>query len=158
MANLFELSNRVAVVMGATSGIGRTLAVGLAEHGATVVPTGRREDRLREICSEVEAWGGKTICKTADVCDRGTIDAFRDAVLAEFGRVDILLNAAGVTFKQPTATVSEEQWSSLMNTDLTGVLRACQSFYEPLKASGRGRIINIASLGSYRAFYQVAAY
>jgi NAD(P)-dependent dehydrogenase (short-subunit alcohol dehydrogenase family) len=158
MANCFDLTNRVAVVMGATSGIGRTLALGLAEHGATVVPTGRRADRLREICSEIEAAGSKTICQTADVCDRGTIDALRDAVLAEFGHVDILLNAAGVTFKQSTATVTEEQWSTLMNTDLTGVLRACQSFYEPLKASGHGRIINIASLGSYRAFYKVAAY
>jgi NAD(P)-dependent dehydrogenase (short-subunit alcohol dehydrogenase family) len=158
MANCFDLTNRVAVVMGATSGIGRTLALGLAEHGATVIPTGRRADRLREICSEIESAGSKTICLTADVCDRGTIDALRDAVLAEFGHVDILLNAAGVTFKQSTATVTEEQWSTLMNTDLTGVLRACQSFYEPLKASGHGRIINIASLGSYRAFYQVAAY
>src|SRR5439155_12381380 len=98
MANCFDLTNRVAVVMGATSGIGRSLAIGLAEHGATVVPTGRREDRLREICGEIEAAGSKTICKTADVCDRGTIDQFRDTVLAEFGRVDILLNAAAITF------------------------------------------------------------
>lgn len=158
MANCLDLTNRVAVVMGATSGIGRTLAVGLAEHGATVVPTGRREDKLQEVCREIEAKGRKTMCKTADVGDRASVDAFRDAVLKEFGHVDILLNAAGITFKQPTATVTEEQWAGLMDTDLTGVLRACQSFYEPLKASGHGRIINIASLGSFRAFFEVAAY
>jgi len=158
MPNLFDLKDRVAVVMGATSGIGRTLARGLAEHGATVVPTGRREEQLRETCAEVLAAGSQTICHTADVGDRASIDRFRDAVISKFGHVDILLNAAGVTFKQSTATVREEQWSSLMDTDLTGVLRACQSFYEPLKESGRGRIINIASLGSFRAFFQVAAY
>jgi len=158
MTNCFDLTDRVAVVMGATSGIGRSLAIGLAEHGATVIPTGRREDRIQDVCREIEAAGRSTMCQTADVGNRASIDTFRDAVLKQFGRVDILLNAAGVTFKQPTLTVTEEQWSSLMDTDLTGVLRACQSFYEPLKASGRGRIINIASLGSYRAFYQVAAY
>jgi NAD(P)-dependent dehydrogenase (short-subunit alcohol dehydrogenase family) len=158
MPNLFDLRDRVAVVMGATSGIGRTLARGLAEHGATVVPTGRREELLREICAQIQTAGSRTICHTADVGDRTSIDRLRDAVLSEFGHVDILLNAAGVTIKQSSATISEEQWSSLMDTDLTGVLRACQSFYEPLKASGRGRIINIASLGSFRAFHQVAAY
>ncbi len=128
MANCFDLTDRVAVVMGATSGIGRSLAIGLAEHGATVIPTGRREDRIQEVCREIEAAGRSTMCHTADVGDRASIDAFRDAVLKQFGRVDILLNAAGVTFKQPTLTVTEEQWSSLMDTDLTGVLRACQSF------------------------------
>jgi NAD(P)-dependent dehydrogenase (short-subunit alcohol dehydrogenase family) len=158
MTNYFDLTNRVAVAIGATSGIGRSLAIGLAEHGATVIPSGRRADRLDEVCREIESKGRKTLRHTSDVSNRSSIDALRDAVLKEFGRVDILLNAAGVTFKQPTATVTEEQWSSLMDTDVTGVVRACQSFYEPLKASGRGRIINIASLGSYRAFHQVAAY
>ena len=158
MANLFDLTDRVAVVMGATSGIGRTLALGLAQHGATVVPTGRREDRIQEVCDEIKSAGRATLCHQADVGNRQSIDSFRDAVLKQFGRVDILLNAAGVTFKEPTLTVTEEQWSSLMDTDLTGVLRACQSFYEPLKTSGRGRIINIVSLGSFRAFHQVAAY
>ncbi len=82
----------------------------------------------------------------------------RDAVLAQLGRIDILVNAAGYTFKQPTVEVSEEQWSALFDTNLNGALRACQSFYEPLKASGRGRIINIASLSSFVAFREVAAY
>ena len=158
MANILDITDRVAVVMGSTSGLGRALAIGLAEHGAIVVPSGRRPEMLATLCQEIDNTGKRTLCRTSDVRDRPSIDALRDAVLQKFGRVDVLLNAAGVTFKQPTATVSDEQWSALMDTDLTGVLRACQSFYEPLRKSGRGRIINIASLGSFLGFYQVAAY
>jgi NAD(P)-dependent dehydrogenase (short-subunit alcohol dehydrogenase family) len=158
MPNCLDLSNRVAVVMGATSGLGRAIALGLAEHGAAVVPSGRREEQLRALVGELETGGHRALCQTADVTDRRSIDALRDAVLERFGRVDILVNAAGYTFRQPTATICEPQWSALMDTDLNGVFRACQSFYEPLKASGHGRIINIASLGSFVAFHEVAAY
>jgi NAD(P)-dependent dehydrogenase (short-subunit alcohol dehydrogenase family) len=135
-----DLSGRVAVVIGGTSGLGRAIALGLSEQGANVVAAGRRADPV------------------TDVRDRQSIDKLRDKTLKEFGRVDILVNAAGFTFKQPTQTVSEEQWSAIFDTNLTGALRACQSFYDALKASGRGRVINIASLGSYVAFHEVAAY
>jgi len=158
MLKSLDLSDRVAVVVGATSGLGRALAVGLARHGAHVVPTGRREDHLEEACKEVEAVGGRTLRQPADVRDRASIDALRDAVLDRFGGVDILVNAAGYTFKQATATVPEDMWSCLVDTNLNGALRSCQSFYEPLKANRRGRIINVASLGSFLAFHQVAAY
>jgi NAD(P)-dependent dehydrogenase (short-subunit alcohol dehydrogenase family) len=158
MRSPLDLTDRVAVVVGATSGLGRALAVGLAQHGAHVVPTGRREEHLEEACREVEAVGGRTLRQPSDVRDRQSIDALRDAVLNQFGGVDILVNAAGYTFKQPTATVPEEMWSCLIDTNLNGALRTCQSFYEPLKANRRGRIINVASLGSFLAFHQVAAY
>ncbi|HSP68184.1 MAG TPA: glucose 1-dehydrogenase [Bryobacteraceae bacterium] len=158
MASLFDLSGRVAVVMGATSGLGRAIAIGLAQHGADVVPSGRRKELVENACKEIQASGKKTLIHAADVQDRKSIDALRDAVLKHFGRVDILVNAAGNIVKQPTATISEEQWMSVVDTHLNGSLRACQSFYEPLKASGRGRIINIASLSSFTAFHQVAAY
>ncbi len=144
--------------MGATSGLGRAIAIGLAEHGADVIPTGRRQDKVDEACREVEATGRRTLRQTADVTSRAEIDALRDAVLKQFTRVDILVNAAGFGHKQPTMNVTEEQWSSMLDTHLTGAFRACQSFYEPLKASGRGRIINICSLTSYLGMYQVAAY
>jgi NAD(P)-dependent dehydrogenase (short-subunit alcohol dehydrogenase family) len=102
--------------------------------------------------------GRRTLRQLSDVRDRASIDALRDRVLGQFGRVDILVNAAGFTFKTPTIKIDEEQWTSIMETNLTGALRACQSFHDALKASGRGRVINVASLGSYLAFYEVAAY
>jgi NAD(P)-dependent dehydrogenase (short-subunit alcohol dehydrogenase family) len=156
--NLMDLTGRVAVVIGGTSGIGRKLAVGLATAGATVVPTGRRAALVEEVCAEVEAAGGKTLRRACDIASRESVDAFRDAVLAEFGQVDILLNAAGQIFRKPTKDVSETEWNNLMDVNVTGMLRTCQSFYEPLKANRRGRIVNIASLNSFVALVQVTAY
>lgn len=158
MLNCLGLQSRVAVVIGGTSGIGRVLARGLAEHGADVIPTGRRRAQLEEACHAVEVAGRRTLCQTADVTNRESLEAFRDRVLETFGRVDILVNAAGYTFKQPTVSVCDDQWQSLMDTNLTGALRACQTFYDPLRESGRGRIINVASLGSFLAFHEVSAY
>jgi NAD(P)-dependent dehydrogenase (short-subunit alcohol dehydrogenase family) len=156
--NVIDLSGRVAVVMGGTSGIGRALAIGLAEAGADVAPTGRREALVDEVCADIERTGRKTVRHSCDIGSRPAIDVFRDAVLGHFGRVDILLNCAGQTFRKPTEAVSEEEWNRLLDVNLTGMLRACQSFYRPLGASGRGRIINIASLTSFVGFFEVTAY
>ena len=156
--NITELTGRVAVVVGGTSGLGRAIAVGLARAGAKTVPAGRRGELVREVCDEITQGGGKAFARTADVADRGSIDSLRDAVLERFGGVDILVNAAGRTARRPTTEVSEEEWASIMDTNLTGMLRACQAFHEPLRASGRGRVVNVASLSSYVAFHEVAAY
>ena len=158
MTDCLCICDRVAVVIGGTSGIGRALAVGLARNGANVVAAGRRMSEIETAAAEIEAAGRRTLRHTADATKRKSLDALRDAVMAAFGRVDILINAAGYTLKEPTAILAEEKWSALLDTNLTGVLRACQSFYSCLAQSGRGRIINIASLGSYLAFHQVAAY
>jgi NAD(P)-dependent dehydrogenase (short-subunit alcohol dehydrogenase family) len=158
MPNCFDLSNRVAVVIGGTSGLGCAIALGLAEQGADVVPTGRRANHMEEVCTAIEKLGRRTLRQVTDVRSRPSIDALRDAILLEFGRVDILVNAAGFTFRQPTIDLTYDQFSSILDTNLNGTLRACQSFYEALKASGRGRIINIASLSSFVAFYEVTAY
>ena len=146
-SNLFSLDGRVAVVMGGTSGIGRSIAIGFAESGADVVATGRREQL-----------GRRSLRLTVDASQRASIDALREAVLAEFGRVDILVNSAGQIFRKPTVDISEAEWNKLVDINLTGTLRACQSFYEALKASGQGRVVNIASLNSFVSFHEVAAY
>ena len=153
-----DITGRVAVVVGGTSGLGRAIALGLAQAGAKVVPTGRRTELVASVCAEIEKLGGETMRCAVDVAARESIDDLREAVMKRFGRVDILVNAAGRTARTPTAKVGEDEWAAIMDTNLTGMLRACQSFYEPLKRSGRGRIINIASLSSFVAFHEVAAY
>jgi NAD(P)-dependent dehydrogenase (short-subunit alcohol dehydrogenase family) len=155
---LFDLNGRVAVVMGGTSGIGRSIASGLAASGADVVATGRREANVNEVAAEIEKTGRKSMRLTVDAGSRASIDALRDAVLKEFGRVDILVNSAGQIFRKPTVNISESEWNGLMDVNLTGTLRACQSFYEPLIASGKGRVVNIASLNSFVSFFEVTAY
>ncbi|HEX7360897.1 MAG TPA: glucose 1-dehydrogenase [Bryobacteraceae bacterium] len=158
MKNCLDLSGRVAVVIGATGGLGKALAVGLARHGAEVVPTGRRRERVEAVCEEIRAAGRQTLIETADATDRSSLEQLRERVVRDLGRVDVLVNAAGTTFRKPTIEVTDADWSPLLETNLKGVLNACQTFYEPLKKSGSGRVINIASLGSFVAFREVAPY
>jgi NAD(P)-dependent dehydrogenase (short-subunit alcohol dehydrogenase family) len=155
---LFDLSGRVAVVTGGASGLGLAITRALADFGATVVPCGRRRDAVESACKSVQEAGGKAMAETADVGRRESLDVLRETVLSKLGRVDILVNAAGKTFRKPTVAVSDAEWSDLMDTNLAGTLRACQSFYEPLKASGRGRVVNIASLGSFTGLFEATAY
>ena len=156
--NFMDLSDRVAVVIGGTSGLGRTLALGLAEAGANVVASGRRQELVEEVSGQIRALGRETLSQSVNVSDRISIDALRDAVMQQFGRVDVLVNAAGRIKRTPTKELSEQEWQDILDTNLTGMLRCCQSFYEPLLASKRGRIINIASLNSFVALNEVAAY
>jgi NAD(P)-dependent dehydrogenase (short-subunit alcohol dehydrogenase family) len=156
--NFMDLTGRVVAVIGGTSGIGRVLASGLAQAGAHVVPTGRREAMVEEVCAEIERANGKTLRRACDIGSRESVDAFRDAVLAQFGQVDVLLNAAGQIFRKPTLNVTEPEWNRLLDVNLTGMLRTCQSFYPALAANRRGRIINIASLNSFVSLVQVTAY
>jgi NAD(P)-dependent dehydrogenase (short-subunit alcohol dehydrogenase family) len=156
--NFTDLSGRVAVVLGGTSGIGRAIATGLAEAGADVVASGRRQNLIEDFAKLVQGMGRRSVVKTVDILDRSSIDALRDGVVSALGHVDILVNAAGQTFRKPTIEVDEAAWNQVLNANLTGTLRGCQSFYEPLRKSGHGRIINIASLSSFVALFEVSAY
>lgn len=156
--NFTDLTGRVAVVIGGTSGIGRAIAIGLAQAGADVVASGRRAQQMEEVSSEIEKLGKKNLLQTVDVADRKSVDALRDAVVKRFSKVDVLINAAGIIKRKPSVEMDEKEWLNIMDTNFAGTLRACQSFYEPLKASGRGRIVNIASLTGYVALHEVAAY
>ena len=158
MEDYFDLTGRVAVVMGGTSGIGRAIALGLAQAGADVAASGRREALVKEVAAEIEKTGKKSLRQTVDASNRASIDAFRDRVLEAFGRVDILVNSAGQIFRKPTINITETEWNTLVDVNLTGTLRACQSFYEALAASGHGRVVNIASLNSFVSFFEVTAY
>jgi NAD(P)-dependent dehydrogenase (short-subunit alcohol dehydrogenase family) len=156
--NYTDLTGRVAVVIGGTSGLGRAIALGLAEAGAAVVASGRRQELVDEMAAAIEQLGRESLNYSVNVSDRASIDTLRDAVLARFGRVDVLVNAAGRIKRTPTKDLPEQEWEDILDTNLTGILRTCQSFYQPLVTSGRGRIINIASLSSFVGLYEVTAY
>ncbi len=156
--SLFDLSGRVAVVTGGTTGLGHAISLGLAGAGADVVPSSRRLEQVEKVAAEIEALGRKSLCVSSDVQNRASLQALHDAVLEEFGKVDILVNAAGVTYKGVTLETDEADWTRVMDTNLTGTLRACQIFGSTMVRAGYGRIINIASLTSFVGFYRVAAY
>src|SRR5947209_10942700 len=153
-----ELNGRTAVVVGGTSGIGLAIARGLAEAGADVVPTSRRAERVEAAAKEIEGRGRRTLRAVSDVADRSSLQRVLDACVEEFGRVDILVNSAGRTKRAPTLDFSEEDWNGIIETNLTGTLRACQVFGRHMLERGYGRIINIASLSTFVALYEVAAY
>jgi NAD(P)-dependent dehydrogenase (short-subunit alcohol dehydrogenase family) len=153
-----ELSNQTAVVIGGTSGIGHAIALGLAKAGANVVATGRREELAKAAAEEIRNLGRRSIALATDVLERSSIDALLAAARAEFGSVEILVNSAGRTKRTPTLDVSEKEWNEILDTNLTGTLRACQVFGRHMIERKYGRIINIASLSSFVALYEVAAY
>ena len=153
-----DLTGKVAVVVGGTAGIGRALALGLAEAGADVVATARTRETVDATAAEIQARGRRTIRVTADVTERASLEAARDAALAALGRIDVLVNCAGRIKRTPVLELSEQEWSGILETNLTGTLRSCQVFGRPMIERGYGRIVNIASLNSFVSFLEVAAY
>ena len=155
---MFDLSSRVAVVIGGTSGLGRAAALVLARAGADVVATGRRAALVDEVATAIEALGRRSLRIAVDATDQTALVRLREACAAEIGPVDILVNAAGVTAKVATLEADDETWRRIIETNLTATFQACRVFGETMVARGRGRIINIASLASFVGFHQVAAY
>jgi len=154
----FDLSNRVAVVVGATSGIGKAIALGLADAGADVVPTGRRRNLVESAAREIESRGRRSMAVTADVTATDSVNALANEVIERFGKVDILVNAAGITVRRATVDVSDKEWNEIIDTNLTGMLRACRAFGPHMIQRGYGRVINIGSLTSLVALQEVTAY
>lgn len=154
----FDLTGRTAVVVGGTSGIGRAIAHGLAQAGADVVCTSRRSEQVEATAGEMESLGRRTARCVSDVSDRASIEQLLAQCIDEFGKVDILVNSAGRTKREPSLTQSEEDWNAILETNLTGTLRACQVFGRHMLENGYGRIINIASLSTFVSLFEVAAY
>jgi NAD(P)-dependent dehydrogenase (short-subunit alcohol dehydrogenase family) len=153
-----RLDGRVAVVLGGTTGIGRCLSAGLAEAGADVVASSRRVEQVDETANELERLGRRTLRMTSDVKARASLERLLAAVVASLGKVDILVNCAGKTKRAPTLDFDEADWADILETNLNGTLRGCQVFGRHMIANGYGRIINIASLSSFVALYEVSAY
>jgi NAD(P)-dependent dehydrogenase (short-subunit alcohol dehydrogenase family) len=156
--SLLDLTGKSAVVVGGTSGIGLAMAIGLAEAGADVAASSRRQEQVDEAAKAIEAKGRKALRVTSDVASRESLETLLAESLKAFGKVDILINCAGKIKREPTLTVSEETWDDIMNTNVTGTLRACQIFGKHMLERGYGRIINIASLNTYVSLKEVAAY
>ncbi len=154
----FDLGGKCAVVIGGTSGLGKAIALGIAEGGADVVAASRRQAETDQVAAEIEALGRRSLSATVDVRDRSSIELLQRKVLESFGKVDILVNAAGITLKVPTLECSEEGWTKVLDINLNGTWRSCQIFGKTMVSQGFGKILNIASLSTFVAFNQVAAY
>jgi NAD(P)-dependent dehydrogenase (short-subunit alcohol dehydrogenase family) len=153
-----DLAGKVAVVVGGSSGIGRTVALGLAEGGADVVSSARRIDLVNTLADEIEKLGRRSLRVACNVADRSSLEKLLKECLAAFGKVDILVNAAGITKRAPTVDYAEEDWNRIMDTNLTGMLRTCQVFGKHMIERQYGRVISIASMGSFLGLFEVAAY
>jgi NAD(P)-dependent dehydrogenase (short-subunit alcohol dehydrogenase family) len=153
-----DLTGRVAVVIGGTSGIGRALSRGLAQAGADVIATARRVELIDETAAEIEQIGRQTLRVPSDVTDRTSLEQLLAAAVSRFGKVDILVNCAGRTKRVPTLDLADEDWHAILETNLTGTLRAAQVFGRHMIDRKYGRIIHIASLSSFVALFEVAAY
>lgn len=158
MTAALPLEGRVAVVTGGTSGIGLALVHGLAKAGADVAPISRRREQVDSAADEVESLGRRSSRVTADVNDRSSLEAALRKALADLGHVDILVNCAGITKRTPTIDVSDQEWASIIETNLTGSWRSCQIFGRHMLERGYGRIVNIGSLASFIGLFEVAAY
>ena len=141
-----ELANKVAVVVGGSSGIGKTIALGLAQAGADVVASARRIELVNELASQIESLGRRSLRVTCDVTDRPSLANLLHECVQAFGKVDILVNAAGITKRAPSLEFPENDWNQILDTNLTGILRTCQTFGRHMIERRYGRIINIASV------------
>lgn len=156
--NYFDLTGKAALVLGGASGIGKALALGLANSGADVIATSRSPDGTAAVTGEIEALGRRSLCLPSDVTSRASLHALHDALAQHFPQVDILLNCAGITKRIPTLDWTDEAWDAIFDVNVKGTLRACQIFGRDMIARRSGRIINIASLSTFVAFHEVAAY
>ncbi len=141
----FSLSGRVAIVTGASEGIGEAIARGLAEAGADVVLCSRREEKLKNVMVEIEKTGGKADLFVLDVCKLGDIEKLRDFVLKRFGKIDILVNNAAFTVTKPAWEVTEDEWNLMMDTGFKGLFFCCQIIGSSMRQRGYGKIINLSS-------------
>ena len=153
-----SLAGKVAVIIGGTSGIGRALSLGFAEAGADIVASARSHHNVEEVALEIEARGRQTLRSTCDLCDRESLKQLAAVSLQRFGKIDILVNCAAKIKRVPTLDMTEEEWRDIIDTNLTGAFRACQVFGKHMLERGYGRIINIASLNTFVALSEVAAY
>ncbi len=157
-AHLFDLQGKTAAVIGGTSGIGRVLALGLADAGADVVATARREPLVNEVAAEIERRGRRTLRLPTDVSDEAALERLRDAIVSALRPDRHRPDRAGITKRAPTLEMSTEEWQNIMDVNLMGTFRAFKAFAPAMIARRSGRLIAIASLSSFVGLHEVSAY
>jgi NAD(P)-dependent dehydrogenase (short-subunit alcohol dehydrogenase family) len=157
-ATSLNLQGKIAAIVGGTSGIGRAISLGFADAGAAVIACARNKDKVDSVAAELEAKNCNTIRVTCDIASRASLENLLQQALQRFGKVDILVNCAAKIRRAPTLTFPEDEWNDIVDTNLTGTLRACQVFGKYMLERKSGRIINIASLNSFVSLSEVAAY
>ena len=155
---LFSLKNRVAVVLGGTSGIGLAIARGFAEAGATTIASSRDQAKVDSTAAELEALGAHTLRMTSDVQDRASLQRLCDEVVLAYGQVDVLMVTSGAHKKTPSAELTEEEWNKVIDINLNGTFRANQIFGRQMLKQRRGAIINTCSMTTFVSFDEVAVY
>lgn len=141
-----SLSGRVALVTGASQGIGRTCAVRLAKEGATVAAAARNQEKLNELAAEITAAGGKCTAFALDVADEEQVKATVKSVIAQFGKIDILVNNAGITRDQLVMRMKRADWDAVLQTNLTSAYLCIQQVIPSMLKQRAGRIINVTSV------------
>ena len=147
---IFDLTGRVAIITGGSVGLGRQMAEGLAEMGASLVLCARKKERSLRTASELQANGAKALALACDVKDPASIQNAVDATLEHFGRIDILINNAGTSWGAPVESMALEQWNKVIETNLTGTFLFSQAVGRTMIAQRHGKIINIASVAGLR--------
>ena len=153
-----KLEGKVAIVTGATSGMGRESAKLFAAEGAKVVVTGRNEKRAKEVVDDIKAEGGEAIYVIADMSNLDDVEKIFDATMKEYGTVDVLFNNAGMLSMSPLMELSIEEWNRVFNVNVTSALRLTQLVAPVMKEKGKGTIVNTCSVASFGAHHGFAAY
>lgn len=148
MLSQFDLTGRTALVTGSTRGLGRAMALALAEAGAAIVINGRDAEAAESARAELEAAGARTLVALGDVTVRADVERIRDAAVAAFGRIDILVNNAGVCIHRPALEVTDEEWHHVLGTNVDGVWIPSQVIGAHLAEAGGGVIVNIGSMSA----------
>jgi 2-deoxy-D-gluconate 3-dehydrogenase len=147
-ASPFDLSGKVAIITGGNGGIGLGMARGLARAGASIVVAGRNEAKSKSAATEIDQLGVKALPLNVDVADKPSVSGMVDATLSAFGRLDILINNAGINIRNPADTLDLEDWHKVINTNLTSAFLCAQAVYPTMKKAGCGKIINVGSMMS----------